>query len=287
MNDLHTPLALKLHAHGLQRLFDPNWKGLDLYYLIKGPIRSGIMHTTQKEGLLFHLGTWFYGEYVLEEGDGASGPVLPIKGEYCLWYIEDLIDFLLHHGVSSGDKLVREFRSYVGEIAGWYESDEAKYFDFVRSRWGKRQLMSRASLLREKFEGLLQDLAPKYAQDYAERVFHDRELCAYISELILSIGHAPQDEESEEFLQWVERKSFPTWAQRAVIARDRGSCGECGANITSELTETPHVDHIIPLARGGTNDLVNLQLLCSKCNLKKGAKLKCVRRSMPAYLQRK
>lgn len=33
-----------------------------------------------------------------------------------------------------------------------------------------------------------------------------------------------------------------------------------------------HVDHIMPLARGGTNDRKNLQLLCQPCNLRKSAK---------------
>ena len=33
-----------------------------------------------------------------------------------------------------------------------------------------------------------------------------------------------------------------------------------------------HVDHVIPLARGGSDDKTNLQLLCIPCNLIKGAK---------------
>lgn len=38
-----------------------------------------------------------------------------------------------------------------------------------------------------------------------------------------------------------------------------------------ELTEF-HADHVIPLARGGSNSASNIQLLCPSCNLKKGAK---------------
>ena len=33
-----------------------------------------------------------------------------------------------------------------------------------------------------------------------------------------------------------------------------------------------HVDHKVPLSRGGSNDRRNLQLLCSPCNLSKGTK---------------
>jgi 5-methylcytosine-specific restriction endonuclease McrA len=46
----------------------------------------------------------------------------------------------------------------------------------------------------------------------------------------------------------------------AVFARDGHHCVWCGC--TSFLT----VDHIIPLAMGGTSALDNLQVLCEDCN---------------------
>jgi 5-methylcytosine-specific restriction endonuclease McrA len=33
-----------------------------------------------------------------------------------------------------------------------------------------------------------------------------------------------------------------------------------------------HIDHIQPVARAGTNDRSNLQLLCQPCNSSKGAR---------------
>jgi 5-methylcytosine-specific restriction endonuclease McrA len=51
-----------------------------------------------------------------------------------------------------------------------------------------------------------------------------------------------------------------------VLKRDGHRCRGCGA--TSEV-EVLHVDHIIPVSKGGTTDLENLQTLCQTCNLGK------------------
>ena len=46
---------------------------------------------------------------------------------------------------------------------------------------------------------------------------------------------------------------------------------KCGKTVSEKDF---HVDHIVPLAKGGAEfDLTNLELSCPKCNLKKGAKL--------------
>lgn len=50
---------------------------------------------------------------------------------------------------------------------------------------------------------------------------------------------------------------FKLWGMPCVI------CGDSG-----EI----EIDHIIPLARGGSNDLENLQPLCKQCHARKGNK---------------
>lgn len=55
----------------------------------------------------------------------------------------------------------------------------------------------------------------------------------------------------------------------ALKVRQRMKCATCRCCLKSS---GHHVDHIEPLARGGSNWPWNLQLLCPTCNMKKNAK---------------
>lgn len=57
------------------------------------------------------------------------------------------------------------------------------------------------------------------------------------------------------------RASGPQIAAR--VAYYGGRCYMCGGPYE-------HIDHVIPLARGGTNWPANLRPACAKCNLRKG-----------------
>lgn len=48
----------------------------------------------------------------------------------------------------------------------------------------------------------------------------------------------------------------------------KGKCACCKVSLANGY----HVDHVVPLALGGTNDKDNLQLLCQFCNCSKGPK---------------
>lgn len=53
-----------------------------------------------------------------------------------------------------------------------------------------------------------------------------------------------------------------------LFSMQRGKCACCAAS----LDDGYHIDHIMPLARGGSNTDDNVQLLCPFCNRSKGAK---------------
>ncbi|GHH80337.1 hypothetical protein GCM10018781_60340 [Kitasatospora indigofera] len=73
----------------------------------------------------------------------------------------------------------------------------------------------------------------------------------------------------------LKRVRPPVWAKRAVFYRERGRCASCRTDLSGLIDTFPdsNYDHMIPLARGGLNDLTNLQLLCGRCNLKKSDRI--------------
>ncbi|MBE9214761.1 HNH endonuclease [Plectonema cf. radiosum LEGE 06105] len=62
------------------------------------------------------------------------------------------------------------------------------------------------------------------------------------------------------------RIPIPSAVRKYVFERNNYQCQSCGKqNAESQLT----IDHIIPLVRGGSNDISNLQTLCFTCNRQK------------------
>ncbi|MBQ8210361.1 MAG: HNH endonuclease [Clostridia bacterium] len=55
-----------------------------------------------------------------------------------------------------------------------------------------------------------------------------------------------------------------------VLKRDNFRCKLCG--ISAKEGATLHVDHILPVSKGGKTEMTNLRTLCDRCNLGKGAK---------------
>lgn len=65
------------------------------------------------------------------------------------------------------------------------------------------------------------------------------------------------------------RRQFGSWTKalyEAGFRAVRGQCVKCGASPKKNSEVTLEVDHIIPVAEGGTNDPKNLQTLCWSCN---------------------
>jgi len=130
--------------------------------------------------------------------------------------------------------------------------------------------------------GELEELMTQLANEVFYVLFSNRALLArlngYIAGVVRDIEISELSEDGRSLLQKngvPARVHIPEWVKRAVFFRDRGMCTMCLKDFTGliSITSSDHYDHIIPLSEGGVNDVTNLQLLCSECNLKKGRKL--------------
>ena len=65
-------------------------------------------------------------------------------------------------------------------------------------------------------------------------------------------------------------KRFYSKRQRLILSMVYGRvCKKCKSKVNDDF----HVDHIKPFCLGGKTTLENGQILCPKCNLKKGGKI--------------
>ncbi len=83
------------------------------------------------------------------------------------------------------------------------------------------------------------------------------------------LGLAREDRErrsTTQFLRDRERSLLTPKIRIDVLQRDGRRCRACGATADDA---TLHIDHIIPISRGGLTEMSNLQVLCQSCNLGK------------------
>ncbi len=60
------------------------------------------------------------------------------------------------------------------------------------------------------------------------------------------------------------RRSISKEIRALILSRDNSCCMYCGRKPEDNIKLT--VDHIVPISKGGTDDLENLWTLCQECN---------------------
>lgn len=68
------------------------------------------------------------------------------------------------------------------------------------------------------------------------------------------------------FQKKTSRISIPQEVREYIFQRDNYQCRSCGKTKEKTVLE---LDHIVPIANGGSNDISNLQTLCRHCNRRK------------------
>ena len=68
----------------------------------------------------------------------------------------------------------------------------------------------------------------------------------------------------------IVRDNVPNELRRAVFERDNYTCQYCGCSGEEAELE---IEHVIPVSKGGNNDIHNLATACRVCNRSKGARI--------------
>jgi hypothetical protein len=72
---------------------------------------------------------------------------------------------------------------------------------------------------------------------------------------------------------------FQPHERKILLDRDNWTCRLCKKKVHDRSTgkwnthDKAHIDHIIPISKGGKTEPLNLQVLCRSCNLSKGDKI--------------
>lgn len=129
--------------------------------------------------------------------------------------------------------------------------------------------------------GYINELSEKLTHEVFYVLFNNRNLLLRFNYIMIDfLNEYPLDYSNEkefcnlfskEFV--LKRINIPQWVKNAIFFRDRGVCCKCQTDLSGllKLNFERHFDHIVPLAQGGINDVSNIQLLCSSCNLSKGS----------------
>ena len=142
-------------------------------------------------------------------------------------------------------------------------TENGKFFKEVLNFKQGLRAPERVQVYRKLKKGIWVDMGFYELIDAYEKSEKVRKVFKFLLKPIIHVNQS-----DNEYLDILHDRKIPGEIQQEVYKRDRGKCRICGS------TDNLHFDHILPFSKGGSSKVAsNIQLLCARHNLKKGAKL--------------
>lgn len=90
-----------------------------------------------------------------------------------------------------------------------------------------------------------------------------------LEEFIKHINSADKIQYEENINIKKSRKSINNSLRYDVMKRDSFKCQYCGKSPANDVGVELQIDHILPVSKGGTNEIENLKTICKDCNIGK------------------
>ena len=163
----------------------------------------------------------------------------------------------------------RESMEQVSKTLGWIYDSAARVL-FI-STWWKYNLPNSP----DAFKGMLNDISSLPETNLLEafacstRYIEKQSFMTEFHRALRRFGLRSfiADDSPEEEPLTAQRKSLSKRKRFRIFKRDNFTCTYCGSQSPDVVL---HVDHILPVSRGGTNKEDNLVTACDSCNLGKG-----------------
>ena len=141
-------------------------------------------------------------------------------------------------------------------------TENGKFFkEVLNFKQGLRE-PERVQVYRKLKRGIWVDMGFYELIDAYEKSEKKRKVFKFLLKPIINVN-----QNDNQYFDILHDRKIPGEIQQEVYKRDRGKCRICGS------TDNLHFDHILPFSKGGSSKVAsNIQLLCARHNLKKGAK---------------
>lgn len=169
-----------------------------------------------------------------------------------------MAEYAREYNLKNRDRMCAQKRQYYRENSEDWVNRRAENSDKIReySKAYKSKNKDRYNAWRRAWKALNKEKVAKYYAEYNAKNPKHRDLGnrRRRARLVAAEGnHTAHDVE-------------------LIFSMQSGKCASCKKKLNKSGDQKFHVDHINPLARGGSSWPYNLQCLCPSCNLRKSAK---------------